>query len=316
MRNTLTGLLVNSLMSQILETRSVKLNTRVNIEVRRTLPNRKLRTIGAFCFVDYFGPTDQTEAMVVAAHPHTGLQTVTWLFEGEVEHRDSLGSIQLIKPGQLNLMTAGKGISHSELSKKTEGRLHGIQLWVALEDKDRQINPSFEHLPENSELAKDGMKLKVFMGELMGIGSPAKLYSKLVAAEIELDPGEHALIVNTEFEHGLLLVEGDYESAGEKVQEAELVYFESGQSEIKISVKTKTKLVLIGGEPFKEQLVMWWNFIARSHSEIEQMRVMWNDEQNRQNGSDNFGVFEDEIGGWIPAPEMPNVQLRGRSQQG
>jgi hypothetical protein len=312
----LAGLLVRFFMSQILETRSVKLNTRVNIEVRRTIPNRKLRTIGAFCFVDYFGPTDQTEAMVVAAHPHTGLQTVTWLFEGEVEHRDSVGSVQVIKPGQLNLMTAGKGISHSELSKKTEGRLHGIQLWVALEDKDRFTEPSFEHVNENQELAKEGMKLKVFMGELMGIKSPAKLYSKLVAAEIELQPGEHVLEVNPEFEHGLMLVEGDYESDGEKVQEAELVYFESGQSEIKISVKTKTKLVLIGGEPFKEQLVMWWNFIARSHAEIEQMRAMWNDEQNRKDGSDNFGVFEDQVGSWIPAPEMPNVQLRGRSQQG
>ena len=303
-------------MSQILETRSVKLNTRVNIEVRRTIPNRKLRTIGAFCFVDYFGPTDQTEAMVVAAHPHTGLQTVTWLFEGEVEHRDSVGSVQVIKPGQLNLMTAGKGISHSELSKKTEGRLHGIQLWVALEDKDRFTDPSFEHVANNKELENDGVKLKVFMGELMGFSSPAKLYSKLVAAEIELPPGEHVLEVNPEFEHGLLLVEGDYESDGEKVQEAELVYFETGQSEIKISVKTKTKLVLIGGEPFKEQLVMWWNFIARSHAEIEQMRVMWNDEQNRKDGQDDFGVFPDEVGGWIPAPEMPNVRLRGRGQQG
>ena len=294
----------------------MKLNTRVNIEVRRTIPNRKLRTIGAFCFVDYFGPTDQTEAMVVAAHPHTGLQTVTWLFEGEVEHRDSVGSIQVIKPGQLNLMTAGKGISHSELSKKTEGRLHGIQLWVALEDKDRFTDPSFEHVANNKELENDGMKLKVFMGELMGFSSPAKLYSKLVAAEIELQPGEHVLEVNPEFEHGLLLVEGDYESDGEKVQEAELVYFETGQSELKISVKTKTKLVLIGGEPFKEQLVMWWNFIARSHAEIEQMRVMWNDEQNRKDGQDDFGVFPDEVGGWIPAPEMPNVRLRGRGQQG
>ena len=310
------GFLVRFCMSQILETRSVKLNTRVNIEVRRTIPNRKLRTIGAFCFVDYFGPTDQTEAMVVAAHPHTGLQTVTWLFEGEVEHRDSVGSVQVIKPGQLNLMTAGKGISHSELSKKTEGRLHGIQLWVALEDKDRFTDPSFEHVANNKELENDGVKLKVFMGELMGFSSPAKLYSKLVAAEIELPPGEHVLEVNPEFEHGLMLVEGDYESEGEKVQEAELVYFETGQSEIKISVKTKTKLVLIGGEPFKEQLVMWWNFIARSHAEIEQMRVMWNDEQNRKDGQDDFGVFPDEVGGWIPAPEMPNVRLRGRGQQG
>ncbi|MDR9363107.1 MAG: pirin family protein [Microbacteriaceae bacterium] len=312
----LAGLLVRTNMSQILETRSVKLNTRVNIEVRRTIPNRKLRSIGAFCFVDYFGPTDQTEAMVVAAHPHTGLQTVTWLFEGEVEHRDSIGSVQVIKPGQLNLMTAGKGISHSELSKKTQGRLHGIQLWVALEDKDRFTEPSFEHVNENQELAKEGMKLKVFMGELMGISSPAKLYSKLLAAEIELQPGEHVLDVDPEFEHGLLLVEGDYESEGEKVQEAELVYFETGQSKIKISVKTKTKLVLIGGEPFKERLVMWWNFIARSHAEIEEMRVMWNDQENREKGQDNFGVFEDEVGGWIPAPEMPNVQLRGRGQAG
>jgi redox-sensitive bicupin YhaK (pirin superfamily) len=310
------GLLVKLPMSQILETRSVKLNTRVNIEVRRTIPNKKLRTIGAFCFVDYFGPTDQTEAMVVAAHPHTGLQTVTWLFEGEVEHRDSLGSVQLIKPGQLNLMTAGRGISHSELSKKTDGKLHGIQLWVALEDKDRFTNPRFEHVAEHQELAKEGMKVKVFMGEIMGVSSPAKLFSKLVAAELEFQPGKHSIEVNPEFEYGLLMVEGEFESEGETLKEAELVYFEPGQEQLDISVKTKTKLVLIGGEPFKEQLVMWWNFIGRSHSEIEEMRAMWNDPENRQSGEDDFGVFVDEVGPWIPAPDMPNVQLKGRSQKG
>ena len=300
----------------LLESRKVKLNTRVNIEVRRTIPHKQLRTIGAFCFVDYFGPTDQTDAMVVAAHPHTGLQTVTWLFEGEVEHRDSIGSIQTIKPGQLNLMTAGRGISHSEISRKTEGNLHGIQLWVALDDSSRNTDPEFEHIEQSQLVETDSMRARVFMGSMLGVESKAKIFSDLVAAEIDLEPGEHEIELNPEFEYGVLLVGGDVAVSEEKLNQADVIYFPKGETSMKITANSKTKVVLIGGVPFEERLVMWWNFIARTHEEIENMREMWNDEQHRMSGDDNFGVFKDDVGGWIPAPDMPNLQLRSRGQLG
>ena len=300
----------------LLESRKVKLNTRVNIEVRRTIPHKQLRTIGAFCFVDYFGPTEQTDAMVVAAHPHTGLQTVTWLFEGEVEHRDSIGSIQTIKPGQLNLMTAGRGISHSEVSRKTEGNLHGIQLWVALDDNSRKTDPEFEHIEQSEIVETDSMKARVFMGSMLGVESKAKIFSDLVAAEIDLEPGEHRIALNPEFEYGLLLIVGDALVSGDNLNQADLMYFPKGDASMQITANIKAKVVLIGGVPFEERLVMWWNFIARSHEEIQNMREMWNDEQHRMAGDDNFGVFKDDIGGWIPAPDMPNLQLRSRGQLG
>lgn len=321
-----------------LEPRKVKLSTRTGTEVERLLPHARLRKIGAWCFVDHFSPTQETDSMVVAAHPHTGLQTVTWLLEGEVEHRDSLGTIQLIKPGQLNLMTAGRGISHSELSHKQDGNLHAVQLWVALPDSDRHNAPAFEHRDDlpiievpayrrrtpfalGRTTADENAKITVLVGTLFGQTAKTTHFTPLVGAEIRV-PGKSSLTipVDQKFEHGVLLVGGDAEVTGSATLESEslaigeLAYFNPGHAGLTIENlgADEATLIVIGGEPFTEQLVMWWNFIGRSHDEIVGWRETWNTERETAVANGVFGQFSDEVGSWIPAPDLPNVTLRAR----
>lgn len=290
----------------LIESRPVKLTTRTGVGVNRTIPHGRLRMIGAWCFVDHFGPTDQTDGMVVAAHPHTGLQTVTWLFEGQIEHRDSIGSVQLIEPGQLNLMTAGQGISHSELSLATTQNLHAVQLWVALPSKDLVIAPAFEHQADLPELRVDGVRAKVLIGSFMGQTAPTTNYSPLVGVELTLEKGTHKIQLNPEFEYGFLNVVGEVLVAGEDVPVSALKYFETGRTEVYIEAKTHATLMMLGGKPFGEKILMWWNFIGRTHQDIVTAREQWNQRDQR------FGEFEDQIGGWIPAPELPNLTLQAR----
>jgi redox-sensitive bicupin YhaK (pirin superfamily) len=263
--------------------------------------------IGPWCFVDYFGPTLQTDGMVVAAHPHIGLQTVTWLLEGEIEHRDSLGSIQLIRPGQLNLMTAGSGIAHSEISNPTSDRLHAVQLWLALDEQHRNMAPAFEHHAELPMASIAGGVAKVMIGEFGGTMSPATHFHPMVAAELRLTAGSHEIALNPEFESGLLVVAGDVAIQGEAVAAADLKYVEAGAASIRVECASDAVLLLLGGAPFGEKILMWWNFIARNQDEITQARAQWNARDVR------FGAeFEDRVGGWIPAPDLPNVTLQPR----
>ena len=320
----------------LLEPRLVKLSTRTGVEVRRTLPNAKLRRISAWVFVDHFGPTVQTDGMVVAAHPHTGLQTMTWLFDGLVEHRDSVGSAQSISPGQLNLMTAGCGISHSELSQVGPTSMHAAQLWIALPEPARNVAPSFQHIaapPTLSICHPDGSPLKeasgtLLVGELLGNKSPAVIHSPLVAAELNLPVGSVCgLKVDPTFEHGILVVGGEALVNGNRVGLTELEFVEVGSAELRLESvgDLPLQLLLIGGVPFDEPIVMWWNFIARTHEEIVALRKAWNDYDNAD-ADGRFGnlaasgfaakalfnQFDDRVGGWIPAPELPNVILRAR----
>lgn len=291
----------------LIEPRPIKLTTRTGVLVQRTIPHRNLKMIGAWCFVDHFGPTKQTDGMVVAAHPHTGLQTVTWLLEGEIEHRDSIGSIQLIKPGQLNLMTAGRGISHSELSLAGPENLHAVQLWVALPKHSLEIAPEFEHQAELPRLVYQGAELTVMVGSFLSKNAPTKIFSPMVGVEIRVPAGsELTLPLDPEFEHGVLLVQGDSEVAGLRQTLSSLQYFAPGQKEITLRAMTDSILLLLGGTPFPEKILMWWNFIGRNHRDIELARAQWNDRDAR------FGDFEDRIGGWIPAPDLPQVELRAR----
>ena len=310
----------------LLEPRLVKLSTRTGVEVRRTLPNAKLRRIGAWVFVDHFGPTPQTDGMVVAAHPHTGLQTMTWLFEGLVEHRDSVGSVQNIAPGQLNLMTAGRGISHSELSQRGPSALHAAQLWIALPEATRKITPSFEHLAELPALnLPSGATGTLLVGQMLGQQSPAKVHTPLVAAELNLPVGVSLEVpVDANFEHGFLVVAGDALIAGQEVARENLEFVPAGVDTIAIEAvgNEPLKILLIGGAPFDEPIVMWWNFIARTHEEIVELRDAWNNYE-KADASGRFGelgvageaifaTFADRVGGWIPAPDLPNVTLRSR----
>jgi redox-sensitive bicupin YhaK (pirin superfamily) len=285
----------------LLEPRSVKLTTRTEIEVRRNLPHAHRRRIGAWVFLDHFGPTPQVEGMTVAAHPHTGLQTVTWLFDGAVDHRDSLGTAQTITPGALNLMTAGRAVAHSEKSLPGPTSLHAVQLWLALPDSVRHMQPTFEHVDEIPIVEFGATSAHVFIGRLGDAHSPATVFSPLVGAELQI-AGDSVIPLVESWEHGVLAVDGDITVNGEAVPKDSLYVLDTGHHQL--SVGGHGRAILIGGAPFTEQIVMWWNFIGRSTDEIVAMREAWN--------LQTYPQFADHVGGWIPAPEMPNVTLQPR----
>lgn len=296
----------------LLEPRYVKLSTRTGIEVRRTLPNARKRMIGAWAFADHFGPTAQDEGMVVAAHPHTGLQTATWMIEGKFEHRDSIGTIQNIEPGQLNLMTAGRGIAHSELALADASTLHAVQLWIALPESVRKMAPEFQHQSDLPKLALGEISATVFAGALVGHENQratTKVFSPLVGAEIRIPARSSAEVkLNPNFEHGFLVVQGQVLIDDVPVDLHIMSYHETGKDVVMLANQgdSETILIMLGGEPFEEPIVMWWNFIERSHEEIVEARQRWNDHDS------GIPEFVDQIGSRTPAPELPNVTLRAR----
>lgn len=293
-------------MNQTIEPRVVHLTTRTGISVRRTLPTRQLRTIGAWCFLDHYGPTEDAGSMSVAAHPHVGLQTVSWLFSGKLEHRDSISSIQVINPGELNLMTAGMGIAHSELSEQSAAPLHGVQLWVVLPDSARNQAPHFEHHGDLPDFEHDGARIRLLVGRLLEHESPAATYSPLLGAEITLGSEPVSIPREPGFEYGLLPVDDEITVNGTTVESTHLFSIDDDSSTIEISGTFGSKVMLLGGEPFTEPMVMWWNFIGRSHEEVAHMRSDW------ERADARFAAFDDRIGGRIPAPDMPTTQLRAR----
>ncbi|MEU6997972.1 pirin family protein [Nonomuraea sp. NPDC046570] len=268
--------------------------------VTRTLPNRGRRMVGAWCFVDDYGP--ERAAMRVPPHPHTGLQTVTWLVKGEVLHRDSLGSLQTIRPGRLNLMTAGRGISHAEES--TEAMLHGVQLWVALPERDRRVAPHFEHHEALPVLSGPGFSATVIMGSLGGVTSPARAYTPLVGAEVAVE-GPAALPLDPGFEHAALLLSGEAEVAGGPLERGTLVYLGGGRTSLHLG--GQGRVLLLGGVPFEEEIVMWWNFIGRTHDEIVAFRDEWAH-------GEGFGTVEGFDGDPLPAPALPSIRLKPRGR--
>ena len=301
---------------EILEPREVPLGGPRAMNVRRTLPQRRRSLIGGWCFVDHYGPDDvsATGGMRVPPHPHTGLQTVSWLFEGEIEHRDSVGSHAMVRPGELNLMTAGRGISHSEVSTSETTRLHGVQLWVALPDASRATAPFFEHhVPVPSRLGD--AEVRTFVGRLAGSGTDATVFSPLVGAELLLrGAGEVVVPLNSSFEHGVLVDAGDVTVAGADVPRAHLAYLPPGCDTVTITAGDGgARLVLLGGEPLGEQIVMWWNFIGRSHEDVVQYRSEWmRDVIDDEDEHGRFGVVADYDGRPLPAPELPTVRLKPR----
>jgi len=291
----------------IVEPRVVKLTTRTEIDVRRNLPHARLRRIGAWVFLDHFGPTVQVEGMKVASHPHTGLQTVTWPFAGRMDHRDSIGSAQILEPGEVNLMTAGRGIAHSEVSLANAQTLHAAQLWIALPNEVRNMAPEFEHHGGLPIKQIGDASMTVFLGEHLGTVSPAKVYSPLVGAEIRIPAGSLVhLPLDATWEHGILVVSGGVTIDGQPVAVNELAYFETGAGSVEIKTDSDALLLLVGGRRFEEELFLWWNFVARSHAEVVEMREQWNAQDER------FGKVVDNLGGWIPAPELPGVKLKAR----
>jgi redox-sensitive bicupin YhaK (pirin superfamily) len=299
---------------ELLEPRDVLLGRTTH--VRRTLPHKVRRTVGAWCFLDHYGPDDikSTGGMWVPPHPHAGLQTVTWLFEGLGRHTDSLGSDQLIRPGQLNVMTAGHGICHAEVSPEEAPRLlHGVQLWVALPDDARDgAAPDFTHLASLPSFTDGGATVTVMVGELGGERSAAPTYTPLVGAEVRLEPGARIMLpVDAGFEHAVLAVQGDLEVAGEQVDLHRLAWLGSGREVLEVAAPDGGTALLLGGAPFEERLVMWWNFIGRSHEEIVEQRAAWN-------GSgidfvpDRYGRVQGFPGDRLLAPPMPTTRLKPR----
>ena len=281
--------------------------------VRRLLPQRPRRMVGAWCFVDQFGPDDVADrpGMQIAPHPHTGLQTVTWLVQGEILHRDSLGSLQSIRPGQLNLMTSGNGIAHSEESPPGHPPvMQGLQLWIALPEDARHGDARFEHHPTMPSFADGGLTATVVVGSLAGTTSPARVHSPLVGAELLFAAGARSAVpLDPGFEYAMLAVDGAAEVAGGRLEPGSLLYLGDGVASVTVAAAEGARLFLIGGEPFEEPLVMWWNFVARTDEEIRQAREDWMAERR-------FGEVRGFPGDRLPAPTLPTTRLKSRDRHG
>jgi redox-sensitive bicupin YhaK (pirin superfamily) len=292
---------------ELLEAREVDLGE--GMPVRRLLPKRERATVGAWCFVDHFGPLEVAgrPGMRVAPHPHIGLQTVTWLVEGEVLHRDSLGNRQPIRPGELNLMTAGRGIAHSEESPpERPPRLHGLQLWTALPSGSSGVAPAFEHHPRLPTVQASGIAVTVLLGELLGRRSPARAFSDLVGADLEVAGAvDQDLPLRPDFEHAVVALSGEAAVGGVSLRPGRLLYLGSDRRRVAVRTAGPARLFLLGGVPFGEPLIVWWNFVAHGADEIARAHADW------RSGA-RFGEVRGFDGPALPAPPLPAGRLRPR----
>ncbi|WP_329570468.1 pirin family protein [Kitasatospora sp. NBC_01266] len=293
----------------LLAGRNVRLGE--STEVRRLLPNLGRRMVGAWCFVDHYGPDDIADepGMQVPPHPHMGLQTVSWLHEGEVLHRDSLGSLQTVRPRELGLMTAGHAISHSEESPREHARLlHGAQLWVALPDSHRHTAPTFEHHAQLPEITAPGLHGTVILGSVDGATSPGATYTPLAGVDLTLSEGSSSrLPLEPHFEYAALAISGSVDVDGVRLEPGAILYLGCGRRELPLLARTDSSLLLLGGEPFEERILMWWNFIGRSSEEIVQARSDWME-------GTRFGEVHGYDGERLAAPTLPPVPLKPRGR--
>lgn len=316
----------------VIQPRTVPLGGIRAMPVRRTLPHRELSLIGAWCFLDQFSSTGEA-AMEVLPHPHTALQTVTWPITGQIHHRDSLDNDAHVRPGELNLMTAGRGVSHSEFSQ-ADAPLSGVQLWLALPTGPDAGEAAFEQITDLPVVRGEGWEFTVFIGELDGARSPATIHSPLVGAEGRIEPRvEVTLPLNPAWEHGILIFDGEvhtHEEVGEYytdpavadhtddgvrdgvLSEGHLAYIGLDRAEFTFTAGPNgATVILIGGEPFKEPVVMFWNFIGRNHEEIAEAATAWAADWN---GAANarYGVVPGHDHEHIPGPPLPPVRLKPR----
>ncbi|WP_406463138.1 pirin family protein [Streptomyces sp. NBC_01622] len=303
------GFVVAEPVRELLSPRKVQLGE--STEVRRLLPNLGRRMVGAWCFVDHYGPDDIADepGMQVPPHPHMGLQTVSWLHEGEVLHRDSTGSVATIRPRELGLMTSGRAISHAEQSPKTHARLlHGAQLWVALPDSDRHVEPHFEHHAELPVVTAPGLRATIVLGDVDGAASPGTTYTPIVGADLALAAGADVrLPLEPDFEYAVLAMSGEAHVDGVPVLPGSMLYLGCGRTELPLRAASDAGLMLLGGEPFEEELIMFWNWIGRSQEEIVQARLDWMEGRR-------FGEVKGYEGDPLPAPELPPVGLKPRGR--
>jgi redox-sensitive bicupin YhaK (pirin superfamily) len=272
-----------------------------SLKILRALPRSQRRMVGPWCFLDRYGPVRFTneKPMDVAPHPHMGLQTVSWLLEGEMIHHDSIGGEALMRAGQLNLMTSGRGIAHAEETPHpNSGRLSGVQLWVALPDEFRDGPPTFDHYAVLPAVDLPGITVKLIAGDLLGHSSPARTFSPIVGAQIDFhDHSSILLPLKRDFEHAVFSFEGDLLLNNRQMDRDTLHYLGTNRDEVHLTGNAGSRVLLIGGEPFGERIVMWWNFVARTQEEIAQAREDWLQHQR-------FGEVKAYKGPRLPAPEL------------
>lgn len=310
----------------LLDAREVPLGGVRAMSVYRSLPQRDLPMVGAWCFFDRFGP--QETRMRVEPHPHIGLQTVTWPLVGDVRHRDSIGSDVVLRRGQLNLMTSGGGIAHSEYSVGDDPiPLDALQLWVALPESRRHGGPDFEQhenlpevvLPDAAGAASRAATATVVLGRFAGVDSPASVHTPIVGAEIHVPAGARIRVpLEHGWEHAIACVSGtlsvvtDDSVATHPVTPQQLLYLGLHRDAVEITAETDATVFLLGGAPFEDDIVMWWNFVGRSHDEIVAAREAW------EAGDPRFGPVLGHAPGFsarIPAPPMPQVRLTRRRRR-
>lgn len=274
-------------------------------EIRRALPSRHRRTIGAWCFLDHAGPADYAagRGLTIGPHPHIGLQTFTWVIEGRILHTDSLGFRQWIEPGQVNLMTAGRGISHAEESPgDAAGRFQLAQLWIALPKRESGREPSFHHYPELPVLKRGGFRITVLAGSFAGERAPAEVFTPLVGLDLAASgPARAALPLDPAYEHGALVLEGAASFGGQALAPGTLFYLPAGHAALPVQCPAASRFLLIGGVPFGEEILLWWNFVARSVGEMEIALRDWLE-------GDRFGRVEGARGAPLTAPDLHELR--------
>jgi redox-sensitive bicupin YhaK (pirin superfamily) len=284
-----------------IETREGRTAKVAGLDVVRILPTKGRRTVGAWCFVDVMGPVDAEEPdpMEVGPHPHIGLSTVTWLLEGEARHQDSLGTEQVIRPGQLNWMTSGHGISHAELA--AEPPFRGVQMWVAQPEGTRHGEATFEHHPELPRIEVGHATGTVLAGQLLGGRSPARTDTALVGVDLAARRGTTVVPTATSFEHAVVPLDGRVRVGAEVVEPGWLALVPAGVDELPLEAREDARLLLLGGEPLGERIEMWWNFVARDRDEITAAWRDWHDRTER------FGAIDTALER-IEAPRPPWVR--------
>lgn len=272
-----------------------------SITVRRLLPNRGRRTIGAWCFVDHMGPvTDPPDPLLqVGPHPHCGLHTVTWLVEGSLVHRDSLGSEQVIRPGQLNVMTAGHGVSHAEqTAADVHGTQQGVQLWVAQPEATRHGAPAFAHFGELPTVGFGTLRGTVLVGSVGDQASAARTDTPMVGMAFSAPTAATGTVpLDPHFEYGIFAVTGSVHVSGQTLQPGQLAYIAPGRDSIELSAGDASHVMVLGGEPFESPVTMWWNFVTRGRDEAVEATRAWNA------GSPRFGTVASSLDR-IPAPAV------------
>lgn len=267
--------------------------------VGRALPTREQRMVGAWCFLDHIGPVSlDAQGMHVAAHPHTCLQTFTWMIEGELLHRDSLGSEQVLKPGQVNLMTAGHGIAHTEDTLPHAQRLHAAQLWIALPANLADSAPRFQHYAELPRWQKGPAELTLLAGAFAGQLAPTEVHSPLLGLDLSfLQAGEVELPLASGFEYGVMVLQGQA-SLNDQLLHDQFWYQPAGATRLKLAAEAGSRLLLLGGEPWEQPISLWWNFAGHSRAALVQAQADW------ESGSGRYGPVPGETHR-LQAPPQP-----------